>query len=659
MGRQDIKEDQNISLYAVSKAMGFIPRNKLGHVFFRELAGSETLDSSRDATAVGTYMFDQLVLRHRELMRNSPAASSPDRLRGLGALFTTVGANVLGVGGNNTVGIHHSTSFASTLSSRSLRGLRSNTDKRASIPASFFGAEKRGSLSPRRPPRSATGGSRSSDSSGTASGDRDSGVPTPRMGSGAIGRPRSGGGFRGFFGGLTRAERLSVIEDDESIAGSTYSVSLTRGGGGAGAQPGPGPGQRVQDLRPERQRLRHQGGGFRAGVVGCRPGMWRANLAGVLEERLGVGGSYSGSVPERRNGNWFPPLHRGYEAGRGAGNAQGWQDGIEFHLSLDGMGTAQGTSISALWEADQRDAPRPDRDEQKLVSICALLLSPSKEKQSLTWWFPPRAALTGQEMVLGVVNTFKDHRSLAHTLKDSEHIARKLGLIIMAVVFFVLVFVWLSIWGADVVSLSLTFASFLIAFSFLIGTEASNLMAAILFIFVSRVYDVGDRVHIYDSSTTVDAAPMNVTVWKVDLRTTAFRRWDEQIFYIPNHLLATKTIVNIQRTADQWHEFFIHVSVSTPSKKLDRLRNALKSFAESKDKAEGLYPRTGFSLLGIEDSTRLSIRITFRQRGNWQNMDKKWACQSMCTWAIKNACETIGITYAMPEVPIVLKSKMT
>lgn len=35
MGRQGIKEGKNISLYAVSKAMGFIPRNKLGHAFFR------------------------------------------------------------------------------------------------------------------------------------------------------------------------------------------------------------------------------------------------------------------------------------------------------------------------------------------------------------------------------------------------------------------------------------------------------------------------------------------------------------------------------------------------------------------------------------------------------------------------------------------------
>ena len=35
MGRQGIQEGKNISLYAVSKAMGFIPRNKLGHSFFR------------------------------------------------------------------------------------------------------------------------------------------------------------------------------------------------------------------------------------------------------------------------------------------------------------------------------------------------------------------------------------------------------------------------------------------------------------------------------------------------------------------------------------------------------------------------------------------------------------------------------------------------
>ena len=41
-------------------------------------------------------------------------------------------------------------------------------------------------------------------------------------------------------------------------------------------------------------------------------------------------------------------------------------------------------------------------------------------------------------MVIGVVRAFEDHRSLADTLQDSEHIARKLGLIVMGVILFIL-----------------------------------------------------------------------------------------------------------------------------------------------------------------------------------------------------------------------------
>lgn len=41
-----------------------------------------------------------------------------------------------------------------------------------------------------------------------------------------------------------------------------------------------------------------------------------------------------------------------------------------------------------------------------------------------------------------------------------------------------------------------------------------------------------------------------------------------------------------------------------------------------------------------------------------QNMEKKWACQSMCTWAIKNSCETLGISYSLPEIPLQVKNKI-
>lgn len=42
-----------------------------------------------------------------------------------------------------------------------------------------------------------------------------------------------------------------------------------------------------------------------------------------------------------------------------------------------------------------------------------------------------------------------------------------------------------------------------------------------------------------------------------------------------------------------------------------------------------------------------------------QDMEKKWACQSMCTWAIKKSCDDLGITYVAPEVPLRLKQKLT
>lgn len=35
MSKRGFENRKNISLYAVSKAMGFIPRNKLGHAFFK------------------------------------------------------------------------------------------------------------------------------------------------------------------------------------------------------------------------------------------------------------------------------------------------------------------------------------------------------------------------------------------------------------------------------------------------------------------------------------------------------------------------------------------------------------------------------------------------------------------------------------------------
>ncbi|CAM9410579.1 unnamed protein product [Ectocarpus sp. 8 AP-2014] len=669
MGRRGIKEQEKISLYAVSKAMGFIPRHKLGHAFFRELGGTNTLNSSRDAKTLGEYMFDQLLLRSRMYSPGCTAPASPATRRW--AYLANVGQTVLGGGGGSN---------ANTLNAKSFRGGRLGANKRASLPSSWTAGDV-GSLSPSK--RTSSDATlkpapwlRSRSGAGVraaGSAPREAGGRSPIVTrvssklSSSVNKMRMGPNARAASDSAAGAATVTVDTADASDAGSSESpmdeVLPSQGGGGmAGFREFHGGGKRalsvIEDADSFADSEPFVGGESKAEVTASGGELEFSSLRVVDAMAPRHGHDVSELAKETANGGSFSSQdcndNDAEDAGRGedcAGGTVRKEHEKSTNVQSDG-GTQKG--------GGSKEADKPQEEELLTrETLCPMLEHQVLEMAFKIFDLNNNGSITKAEMVLGVVDTFKDHRSLAHTLHDSEHIARKLGLIIFWLILFVLAFVWLSILGFDVLSLSVTFASFLIAFSFMIGTAASNLMSAVLFIFVSRLYDVGDRVHIYDDVQTAGVEPMNVVVVKVDLRTTSFRRWDEQIFYIPNHLLADKTIVNVQRTAHQWHEFYIHVAASTSSQKLETLHDALQKFAKKKDKPEGLYPRMGFSLTGIEDSTRLSIRIIFRQRGNWQNMDKKWACQSMCTWAIKNACDTIGITYYLPEVPVVMKNKMS
>eukprot|EP00903_Cladosiphon_okamuranus_P016946 g15621.t1 len=714
MGRQGIQDGKNISLYAVSKAMGFIPRNKLGHSFFRQLAGSDTLDSSRDATTLGNFLFDQLILRSCSPRKRSPPFSSPQRRSLAATLAGATVANSIRSTRSGQGGVYRALPrFGGQMQKR-----KSESSAGGTVAAAAAAAEAAAATCPRSPtsarlrssmsdvgrssggggPSHTAGGGRFGATAGAAPPGRGSGrvssalgklLPmTERGGFAPVSMGAGDGGGNGSGSEVVAGPLSRTGRGERGGGGVTVTSSPGRNGAserGAGAQEGAsGLAVVVDESR--------QGAG--SGKASSPPG----GIAEVGAHADGVGRGDGtegrGSQPPSVSGASKPPESASKEqaqahsrdksaftgsirsvassgnlSDKDGGPAVADDDGEGRRRDQEGVGAVKGTPESSSAEGkkgvernedDEEEEKEEEEEEEKLVrkTLCPALEPELLDVAFKIFDHDGSGTVTKEEMVLGVVGTFKDHRSLAHTLQDSEHIARKLGLIFMWVILFILFFVWLSIWGADVLSLSLTFSSFLIAFSFMIGTAASNLMSAVLFIFVSRLYDVGDRVHIYNSSTTKGEEPTNVTVVKVDLMTTVFKRWDEQVFYMPNHLLAAKTIVNIQRTAHQWHEFMIQVAADTPAEKLAALQTSLQAFSKSKDKPEGLYARMGFSLTSIEDSTKLTIRITFRQRGNWQNMDKKWACQSMCTWAIKNACDKIGISYALPEVPLRMKNKL-
>ncbi|CAN0424224.1 unnamed protein product, partial [Ectocarpus sp. 12 AP-2014] len=609
MGRQGIKEGKNISLYAVSKAMGFIPRNKLGHTFFRQLAGSNTLDSSKDATTLGNFLFDQLIVRSRPPPARPVTNTSPPR-KSLAAAFTAAGGGSIRMsrGGHGGGGTY-----------RALPRFGGQMQKRNSEPTAVPASPRTPVASPKR------------FSMIDAGRPQVEGMPLANVG---------GGGATAGKVPVAKAvssKASSTLSKLVPVAGRASLVSSGRGGVGGGTESSDLPGGDAGTISsantsPGRSRVRRREAGTCVDGVdlsievgsGGETEATETGTEGESPEQPAVSTSPSGRDTRIDRARILAQNRNVFSSCSSVANSSNYGD-KECGDGVDGEGRQKDQEDGGKGQAGrsgETEVEKKEKPKQEEVLV-RKTFCPALEPELLDVAFKifdldNSGTVTKEEMVLGVVGTFKDHRSLAHTLQDSEHIAQKLGLIIMCVILFILFFVWLSIWGADVVSLSVTFASFLIAFSFMIGTAASNLMSAVLFIFVSRLYDVGDRVHIYSGSNTQGEEPTNVTVVKVDLMTTVFKRWDEQVFYMPNHLLATKTIVNIQRTAHQWHEFMIQVAATTTPEKLTALQASLQEFSNSKDKPEGLYTRMGFSLVRIEDSTKLTIRITFRQRGNWQ-----------------------------------------
>jgi hypothetical protein len=128
-----------------------------------------------------------------------------------------------------------------------------------------------------------------------------------------------------------------------------------------------------------------------------------------------------------------------------------------------------------------------------------------------------------EEVIQAVVDTYKDHKSLAMTLQDSQHIARKLSHLIGAIIFFILIFVFLAIFGQDVMALSITFASFLVALAFMIGPSASHLMESIIHVFIKRL-GFSPLLLSCDLSTNSPALFADRMTWGIAFSTTPTRR---------------------------------------------------------------------------------------------------------------------------------------
>eukprot|EP00903_Cladosiphon_okamuranus_P008455 g8124.t1 len=268
---------------------------------------------------------------------------------------------------------------------------------------------------------------------------------------------------------------------------------------------------------------------------------------------------------------------------------------------------------------------------------------------------PLDGVVTRKEFVDRLVDIFVQRRSLQLTLADYEAILTKVGYLLTAVSLMVVAFIALRILGFNIGNLVLTWLSLGVAFSFLFGSSASAFFESIIFVFVTKAYDVGDPVFFVDDTGGEDW----YVVTRINMLTTVFRRWDGQATMIANNLMAKKAIRNQWRSSPYLHHTMISVSADTPMEKLDQMKAGIAAGLRRgrhghRHGLGGLMPDTvDYSVKGLTDGNRLSIFVCCRQRENSANMSRRFGNSSFFLKLLVRECNRHGISYTLPPQPLI------
>ncbi|CAM9337890.1 unnamed protein product [Scytosiphon promiscuus] len=267
---------------------------------------------------------------------------------------------------------------------------------------------------------------------------------------------------------------------------------------------------------------------------------------------------------------------------------------------------------------------------------------------------PPDGVVNRKEFVERIVDIFVQRRSLQLTLGDYEAILTKVGYLLSVVSAVVVFFVALRILGYDIGNLVLTWLSLTVAFSFLFGSSASAFFESIIFVFVTKAYDVGDPVFFVDDTGSEDW----YIVTRINMLTTIFRRWDGQSTLVANNLMAKKAIRNQWRSGPYLHHTMIAVSIDTPAEKLDQMKNGVAAGMQrgrhrKRHGLGGLMPDTvDYQVKGLTDGNRLSVFVMCRQRENSSNMGRRFGNSSFFHKLLAKECNRLGISYTLPVQPV-------
>ncbi|KAH9669593.1 Mechanosensitive ion channel protein [Citrus sinensis] len=234
-----------------------------------------------------------------------------------------------------------------------------------------------------------------------------------------------------------------------------------------------------------------------------------------------------------------------------------------------------------------------------------------------------------------VTKVYNDRQTLKRSLNDAKTAIEELNRILSAIVIVLIIIVWLLVMGLLTYKVFAVVTSQLLLLAFMFGNTARTCFEAIIFVFVTHPFDVGDRCLIDGVLMVVD---------EMNILTTIFLRYDKQRIYYPNSVLATKPISNFYRSPREMGdtvEFAIDVFTSVEI--IDKLKYRIKDYLERKHKHwSGDH---SVVVKDIEDVNKMRMTLYVTHTMNFQDYMKKLKRRSKLVLELKKIFEELGIRY--------------
>ncbi len=164
--------------------------------------------------------------------------------------------------------------------------------------------------------------------------------------------------------------------------------------------------------------------------------------------------------------------------------------------------------------------------------------------------------------------------------------------------------------------------------------------ACSIFLFLKHPYDVGDRLDLWNKMIN-KSEPL--VVERISLLYTVFKRTDNgKLFQCPNFILNARTIENITRSGANKEQVELSVDFNTTFKDLTMLRNELSAFVGHLDNIRDYCPDPLVDIVGIQELSKLEVRIEIKYKSNWSNGPLRSARRS------KFMCALVAILRRIP-----------